>query len=85
MFEDITNYFEKSGLTYRSMSSRSLYDTMSDFVKEKAGKIDIIAFKEKLLFDYYSTDKSETVPESLRDIADYSKSAKIKIKDCCQV
>lgn len=80
MFEDITNYFEKSGLTYRSMSSRSLYDTMSDFVKEKAGKIDIIAFKEKLLFDYYSTDKSETVPESLRDIADYSKSAKIKIK-----
>jgi len=80
MFEDISTYMEKYNMTYKALSSRSLYDFLAALGEEKKGTIDRDTLKEKLLFDFYSTDKSDTVPASLRDIADFSREARATIR-----
>jgi hypothetical protein len=81
MYKDITSYFENNGLAFKSLSSRNLYDVLFSYAKSNIRGIDMEKLTEKLLFDYFSSDQSDTVPMSLRNAADFSKEAKKLIKD----
>lgn len=81
MYEALTKYIEEKELAFMSIASRRLYDLIVDFAIEKVPTIDVQWFREQLLYDFYSSDKSDTIPESLRSVTDFSKSTKTQMKE----
>ncbi|MBP9988190.1 MAG: DUF4080 domain-containing protein [Ruminococcus sp.] len=72
MFEKIAEQFDKENLLFTPVSTKILFDFMSRFLKSKEENCDKI-----LLLDFYSSEKSETVPSKLRYLVPHEK---IKIK-----
>ncbi len=69
MYEAISEFFEETGNTFRSIASRELYDILVDFVSEmEVGREWIYRVKNNMLFDYFSSEHSDCVPVKLRDI-----------------
>lgn len=65
MFEKITEFFDEKNLTFVSVSTREIYNTLHRFFKEKISE-DTKIFDEQLLCDFYFSEKSELVPEELK-------------------
>ncbi len=65
MFEKITEFFDEKNLSFVSVSTREIYNTLHRFFKEKLSK-DTKNFDEQLLCDFYFSEKSELVPEELK-------------------
>jgi len=61
MFLKIAEEFEKNALTFSPVSTKILFDFLSDFSKKYAEDFDRI-----LLLDFYSSEKSEVLPSRLR-------------------
>lgn len=65
MFEKITEFFEEKALSFVSVSTREIFNTLHRFFKEKISE-DTKSFDEKLLCDFYFSEKSEIIPEELK-------------------
>ncbi len=65
MFKKITEFFEENSLSFVSVSTREIYNILHRFFEEKISS-DTKAFDEKLLSDFYFSEKSELVPEKLK-------------------
>ncbi len=65
MFEKITEFFEKNSLSFVSVSTKEIYNLLHRFFREKISQ-DTKAFDEKLLSDFYFSEKSEVVPDELK-------------------
>lgn len=65
MFEKLTEFFEEKSLSFVSVSTREIYNTLHRFYKEKIST-DTKTFDEILLCDFYFSEKSELVPEELK-------------------
>lgn len=65
MFEKIAEFFDEKNLTFVSVSTREIYNTLHRFFKEKISE-DTKNFDEQLLCDFYFSEKSELVPEELK-------------------
>lgn len=65
VFEKITEFFEENSLSFVSVSTREIYNILHRFFGEKISS-DTKAFDEKLLSDFYFSEKSELVPEELK-------------------
>ncbi|MCQ2485985.1 MAG: DUF4080 domain-containing protein [Clostridia bacterium] len=61
MFEFFAKEIKKRQLTFRAVSTKVLYDFLSEIFAEKIENMDRI-----LLFDFYTSEKSELVPSRLR-------------------
>ncbi len=61
-------YIEEKGELFAAVSRRRAFDLLFEFVKENAVlfKVDVDDVAETMLFDYFSSDKSELPPDSLR-------------------
>lgn len=81
MYEEFTKFIESKELAFASLSSRRLYDLVTEFASENIPNIDTSRLNEVLLFDFYASDKSESVPQSLADVADFSKETRNAIKE----
>lgn len=64
MFAFLADEFEKRKLTFKSVSTKLLYDLLSELFKDKTENLDKI-----LLLDFYTSEKSELVPSGLRYLA----------------
>jgi len=65
MFKKITEFFEENSLSFVSVSTREIYNILHRFFEEKFSS-DTKTFDEKLLSDFYFSEKSELVPEKLK-------------------
>lgn len=70
MFSFLADEFEKRKLTFKSVSTKVLYNLLSELFKNRADDID-----RTLLLDFYTSEKSELVPSELRYLADGNKTA----------
>ncbi len=70
IFEKIAEFFKKKGMIFSSVSSKKLYDFLNDFSLENGADI-----SEILLRDFYLSENSEIVPESLRSLVPLNKYA----------
>ena len=61
MFEKIAEDFEKNNLIFSPVSTKVLFNFMSDFSKKYADNFD-----KTILLDFYSSEKSEVLPSKLR-------------------
>lgn len=61
MFAFLANETEKRKMTFKSVSTKVLYDLLSEIFKDR-----IADFDKVLLLDVYTSEKSELVPSSLR-------------------
>lgn len=64
MFEFFSEEFRRRGLTFRAVSTKVLYDFLSEVFEEKIENLDRV-----LLLDFYTSEKSELVPSRLRYLA----------------
>lgn len=71
MFSFLAEEFEKRKLTFRAVSTKVLYNLLSEIFAEKISDID-----KTLLLDFYTSEKSELVPSSLRCLSEGGKAVK---------
>lgn len=64
MFFFLADEFKTRGLTYKAVSTKVLYDLLSELFSSK-----ITDFDRTLLLDFYTSEKSELVPTNLRYLA----------------
>lgn len=60
----LADEFESRGLTFKSVSTKVLYDFLSELFRDRLDTID-----RTLLLDYYTSERSELVPSRLRYLA----------------
>lgn len=65
MFEKITDFFEESGNTFVSVSTKEIFNLLHCFFK-KYVSTDCVNFDTILLSDFYFSEKSELVPSELK-------------------
>lgn len=70
MFLFFADEFEKRQLTFRAVSTKVLYNLLSELFGGKIANID-----KTLLLDFYTSEKSELVPSNLRYLAAGNKAA----------
>lgn len=68
MFEKLAEKFEENKLLFAPVSTKVLFDFMSEFSKKYNRNLD-----ETLLFDFYSSEKSEVIPSALRYLVPQNK------------
>ena len=69
MYETLADFFEENGNTFKSVSSRELYDILFDFVCGLNVNDEFIdCAREYMLLDFFSSEHSENVPERLKKI-----------------
>lgn len=64
MFMFLSTEFKKRSLTFKPVSTKLLYDLLSEIFSDKIPEID-----KTLLLDFYTSEKSELVPSKLRYLA----------------
>ncbi|MCQ2471963.1 MAG: DUF4080 domain-containing protein [Clostridia bacterium] len=68
MYEKIAEFFKDKKLTFMPVASKKLYDLLNEFAKQNGADI-----SENLLNDFYLSENSEVLPESLRPLAQLNK------------
>ncbi|MPN13150.1 hypothetical protein SDC9_160470 [bioreactor metagenome] len=66
MYEKISLYFDEKKLTFQSISSKNLYNLLYEFAEEIINEDNLDQLGEKLLLDYYCSEKSEIIPLALK-------------------
>ncbi len=77
MFERITEFFKQKNLSFVSISTKEIYNILHEFY-EKFISENTKAFDEKLLSDFYFSEKSDVIPLSLRYLLPQGKIANEK-------
>lgn len=70
MFLFLADEVKKRNLTFKSVSTKVLYNLLSEIFRDKISDIE-----KTLLLDFYTSEKSELVPSNLRYLADGKVSA----------
>lgn len=65
MFEKLTYFFEEKNLSFVSVSTKEIYNLLSEFFRKNISK-DSEKIDKLLLADFYFSEKSELVPVSLK-------------------
>ena len=77
MFHKITEFFSEKNLSFVSVSTKEIYNILHDFY-EKFIDDNTNNFDEKLLTDFYLSEKSDVIPISLRYLLPLNKVASEK-------
>lgn len=66
MYEKLTLFIDEKDLTFQSISGKNLFNLLYDFYKEKIGNNGLDEIGKNLLFDFYTCEKSEVIPLTLK-------------------
>ncbi len=67
-FKDLAAYCDRFGFLQRSLSSRSLYSVLVEFIETRVSKDELNIIKDFLKLDFLSSDNTNNLPEGIERV-----------------